>query len=58
VLATRLGVAAADFAIDGLTNVMVAMRSTETVPVPLVEATSDIRGVPEDTYKTAETFFG
>jgi 6-phosphofructokinase 1 len=58
VLATRLGVAAADFAIDGLTNVMVAMRSTETVPVPLVEATSGIRGVPGDIYQTAETFFG
>jgi len=58
VLATRLGVAAADYAIDGLTNVMVAMRSTEMVPVPLVEATSAIRGVPEDVYYTAETFFG
>lgn len=58
VLATRLGVAAADFAIDGLTNVMVAMNATETVPVPLAEATSDIRGVPEDIYQTAETFFG
>ncbi|MCL1601397.1 MAG: 6-phosphofructokinase [Actinomycetia bacterium] len=58
VLATRLGVAAADFAIDGLTNVMVAMRATETVPVPLVEATSAIRGVPDDIYQTAETFFG
>jgi 6-phosphofructokinase 1 len=58
VLATRLGVAAADFAIDGLTNVMVAMKATETVPVPLSEATAGIRGVPEDIYQTAETFFG
>lgn len=58
VLATRLGVAAADFAIDGLTNIMVAMRASETVAVPLAEATSAIRGVPADIYETAETFFG
>lgn len=58
VLATRLGVAAADYAIDGMTNVMVAMRGTETVPVPLTEAVAGIRGVPDDIYETAETFFG
>lgn len=58
VLATRLGVAAADFAIEGLSNVMVALLGTETVPVPLSEATSGIRGVPEDIYRTARTFFG
>ena len=57
VLASRLGVAAADFAIDGMSNVMVGIRATETVPVPLEEATSDIRGVPEDLYATAQTFF-
>ena len=58
VLATRLGVAAADFSIDGLSNVMVAMKATRIVPVPLAEATSAIRGVPQDIYETAETFFG
>jgi 6-phosphofructokinase 1 len=58
VLATRLGVAAADYAIEGMTNVMAALRGTETVPVPLLEATSGIRGVPDDIYQTAETFFG
>jgi phosphofructokinase-like protein len=58
VLATRLGVAAADFSIDGLSNVMVAMKATRIVPVPLSEATSAIRGVPQDIYETAETFFG
>lgn len=58
VRATRLGVAAADYAIDGLTNVMVGIRGTETVPVPLEEATSDIRGVPDDLSATARTFFG
>jgi phosphofructokinase-like protein len=58
VLASRLGVTAADFAIDGLTNVMVAIRGTEMVPIPLAEATSGIRGVPEELYATAQTFFG
>jgi 6-phosphofructokinase 1 len=58
VLASRLGVAAADFAVEGMTNVMVALRATETVPVPLSEATSGIRGVPESIYATAQTFFG
>ncbi len=58
VRALRLGVAAADFAIEGLTNVMVGIRGTKTVPVPLEEATSGIRGVPDDLYETAQTFFG
>ncbi len=58
VLASRMGVAAADFSRDDLTNVMVAIRGTEIVPVPLSEATSAIRGVPEDLYATAQTFFG
>jgi len=58
VLASRMGVAATDFALDDLTNVMVAVRGTEMVPVPLSEAASGIRGVPEDLYATARTFFG
>jgi len=58
VLATRLGVAAADMAIEGLTNVMAAVRSTEIVPVPLEVATGGIRGVPAELYATAATFFG
>ncbi|MFV1969373.1 MAG: 6-phosphofructokinase [Acidimicrobiia bacterium] len=58
VLASRMGVAAADFALDNLTNVMVGVRGTEMVPVPLSEATSGVRGVPEELYATARTFFG
>ncbi len=58
VLATRLGVAAADFAAKDLSNVMVAVRGTEIVPVPIQEACADIRGVPEDLFATARTFFG
>ncbi len=58
VLASRMGVAAAELALDDLSNVMVAIRGTEIVPVPLSEATSGVRGVPESLYATAQTFFG
>ncbi|MGI9667965.1 MAG: 6-phosphofructokinase [Acidimicrobiia bacterium] len=58
VLATSLGVAAADLAVDGESNVMAAVRGTEIVGVPLVEATSGIRGVPDELYATARTLFG
>jgi 6-phosphofructokinase 1 len=58
VLATRLGVAAIDLAVDGASGVMVAVRGTQIVPVPLAEATSGIRGVDEDLYGVAKTFFG
>jgi phosphofructokinase-like protein len=58
VLATRLGVAAADFAAKGMTNVMAAVRGTEVVAVPIEEATNGIRGVPDSLYDTAATFFG
>jgi 6-phosphofructokinase 1 len=58
VLATRLGVAAADYALEGKTGVMAAVRGLEIVPVPLEEACSEIRGVDRDLYETAATFFG
>lgn len=57
VLATRLGVGAADLAIDGHTNVMASVQGTEILPVPMRVATESIRGVPDDLYKTAATFF-
>ena len=58
VLATRLGVGAADFANEGQTGVMVALRSESIVAVPLSEAVDSIRGVPDQLYETAHTFFG
>jgi len=58
VLATRFGVAAADLASKGIFGVMVAMRGTEMVPVPLSEACESVRGVPPEIYDVAETFFG
>jgi phosphofructokinase-like protein len=58
VLASRLGAKAADLAAEGASNVMVAVRGPDIVAVPIGEATSSIRGVPDELYRTAETFFG
>ncbi len=58
VLATRMGTKAADLAIEGQSGVMVAMRGAEIVSVPLALGCSEIRGVDDDLYNTAETFFG
>ncbi len=58
VLATRLGVAAADYAAAGTSGVMTALRGTQIVPVPLEDACSGIRGVDEELYGVARTFFG
>ena len=58
VLATRLGAAAADLAIAGESSVMVAMKGPDIVPVSLADACAEIRGVDEDLYRTAKTFFG
>jgi 6-phosphofructokinase 1 len=58
VLATRLGVKAADLAMDGESRVMVAMRGAEIVPVSLDAACAEIKGVDEALYRVAQTFFG
>jgi phosphofructokinase-like protein len=58
VLATRLGVAAADYALEGKNGVMAAVRGAEIVPVSIEEACAEIRGVPAELYETANTFFG
>ncbi len=58
VLATRLGVWAADFAADGASGVMVASRGPNITAVPLEEACAEVRGVPQSLYDVARTFFG
>ena len=58
VLATRLGVAAADLAVARASDVMVALRSMEIEAVPLAAAVETIKGVPDGLYDTAATFFG
>ena len=58
VLATRLGLAAADAAHEGNWGVMPALRGTRIQLVPLSEAVADLRTVPIEDYEAAETFFG
>jgi 6-phosphofructokinase 1 len=57
VLGTRLGTKAADLAAAGESRVMVAVRGSEIVPVPLDDACAGIRGVDENLYDVARTFF-
>jgi ATP-dependent phosphofructokinase / diphosphate-dependent phosphofructokinase len=58
VLATRFGLAAVDAVHDGETGVMVALRGTDIVRVPLTAATAQLKLVPVDRYAEAEVFFG
>ncbi|MDJ0960740.1 MAG: ATP-dependent 6-phosphofructokinase [Acidimicrobiia bacterium] len=58
VLASRLGVAAADYAVAGETGVMVAVRGTQIVPVSMEEACAEVRGVDDALFDTAASFFG
>jgi 6-phosphofructokinase 1 len=48
VLATRFGVAAAESACRGESGVMVALRGTEIVTVPIADAIATLRTVPPD----------
>ncbi len=58
VLATRLGSAAADLAIAGVSGRMMALRGNSIVPIDLEAACADIRGVDPDIYDVATSVFG
>ena len=58
VLATRFGLAAVDAVHDGQSGVMVALRGTDIVRVPLASATASLKLVPAERYAEAEVFFG
>jgi phosphofructokinase-like protein len=58
VLATRFGVHAVRAVADGAFGIMVALRGTDIVRVPLAEATSELKLVPPERYAEAEVFFG
>jgi 6-phosphofructokinase 1 len=58
VLATRLGVHAVEAVHDETFGIMVALRGTEIVRVPLSEATRELKTVPPHRYAEAEVFFG
>ena len=58
VLATRYGVAAIDLAAEGKWGRMVSLQGVRIVDVPLDEAVSELKVVPEKLYEVAEVFFG
>jgi 6-phosphofructokinase 1 len=49
---------ACELALSGKSGVMVALRGTQIVPVPLQEAVASLRTVPPDLYRLASIFFG
>jgi 6-phosphofructokinase 1 len=58
ILATRLGVAAAEAALRGETRAFTALRGEEVVIAPLDEACRDPRPVDRERYEAATRFFG
>lgn len=58
VLATRFGLHAIDTIHDGESGVMVALRGTDIVRVPLADATGELKTVPLSRYAEASAFFG
>jgi phosphofructokinase-like protein len=58
VLATRFGIHAIRAVADGESGIMVALRGTEIVRVPLIEAVTELKLVPPERYAEAELFFG
>jgi 6-phosphofructokinase 1 len=58
VLATRFGLQAIGAVHDGAFGVMVALRGTDIVRVPLAEATRELKVVPADRYDESEILFG
>jgi ATP-dependent phosphofructokinase / diphosphate-dependent phosphofructokinase len=58
IVATQIGVRAADLAIAGEWGQMTAYLQSRVVPVALDDATARLKGVPKDLYEVAEVFFG
>jgi 6-phosphofructokinase 1 len=58
VLATRFGLHAVAAVYDEAFGTMVALRGTDIIRVPIVEATRELKLVPVDRYAEAEVFFG
>jgi phosphofructokinase-like protein len=58
VLATRFGVHAIRAVADSAFGMMVALRGTEIVRVPIADAVNELKLVPPERYAEAEVFFG
>ena len=57
-LATRLGLHAADAVVDGAWGQMVALKGTDIVRVPFIEALGELNQVPQYRYEEAAALFG
>lgn len=58
VLSTRFGVAAVELIEKGDFGKMVALKGNQIISLPLENALTQIKTVPEEFYKVAEVFFG
>jgi ATP-dependent phosphofructokinase / diphosphate-dependent phosphofructokinase len=58
VIATRFGVEAVDAVHEGEFGVMVALRGTDVVRVPLADAVDELKTVDQRLFDTAAVFFG
>ena len=58
ILGLRFGLEAADLVQAGTWGQMAALHGDEVVPVPLTEATAELKLVPNSWYEVAKTFFG
>jgi len=58
VLATRLGVRAAELAHEGVWGVMVGLKGLDVVTIPLSEVKDRVNELRGDFYEVAELFFG
>jgi 6-phosphofructokinase 1 len=58
VIATRFGVEAIDAAHEGDFGVMVALRGTDVVRVPLADGVAELKTVDQRLFDTAAVFFG
>jgi 6-phosphofructokinase 1 len=57
ILATRFGTRAAELVADGAFGRMVALRGDDVVDVPLSEAVAELKAVPDERLRVAESFF-
>ncbi|MGH3440510.1 MAG: 6-phosphofructokinase [Nitriliruptorales bacterium] len=58
VIATRMGVLAVELAREGDWGQMTGLRGGAVLPVPLKEATAELKRVPTELHEVAKTFFG
>ena len=58
ILATRYGLKAADLVQEGRFGRMAALHGDAIVDVPLEEATTELKTVPDDWFEVARAFFG